>query len=258
MARPRRLQGTLYRKDYTLRGVGDHIEVWVANDTSFPAGDCRNQVPNTTVVTDAQVADLVHEFDTNMYPKETAAFSTPPDRDGTNALLGPDANGNGGVYTGDGNKTVTLVDNIRDDNYYTFPAAPTYIAGFYSSQFNELFDRNVMTIDAFDWLHRTGDNPRTSPPTTCAPAARRAPTSTRARSRTSGSTSRTTTRTRSRRTGSTRACPTSRRRSPGTSTRPPPSSTGAPTATSTASRASARCRPRTTPTRATAVDRRTP
>ncbi len=155
--------GTLYRKDYTLRGVGDHIEVWVANDISFPAGDCRNQIPSSTVVTDAQVNDLVNEFDTNMYPKETAAFSTPPDRDGTNALLGPDGNGNGGVYTGDGNKTVTLVDNIRDDNYYTFPAAPTYIAGFHSSQFNELFDRNVMSIDAFDWLHRTGDNPPDEP-----------------------------------------------------------------------------------------------
>ena len=29
--------------------------------------------------------------------------------------------------------------------------APTYIAGFFSSEFNELLDRNVMTIDAFDW-----------------------------------------------------------------------------------------------------------
>ncbi len=155
--------GVLYRKEYTLRGVGNNIEVWVANDLSFPAGDCRSQIPSSTVVTDAQVADLVHEFDTNMYPKETAAFSTPPDRDGTNAQLGPDANGNGGVYTGDGNKTVTLVDNIRDDNYYTFPAAPTYIAGFHSSQFNELLDRNVMSIDAFDWAHRTGDNPPDEP-----------------------------------------------------------------------------------------------
>src|SRR5262245_52367594 len=43
--------GTLYRKDYVLRGAGEHIEVWVAVDTSFPAGDCRNQVPNTTTVT---------------------------------------------------------------------------------------------------------------------------------------------------------------------------------------------------------------
>jgi hypothetical protein len=157
------LNGTLSRKDYVLRGVGDHIEVWVAADLAFPAGDCRATVPGSTTVTDAQVADLVHEFDTNMFPKESAAFSVAPDRDGTNALLGPDANGNGGDYTGAGEKIVTLVDNVRDDNYYTFPAAPTYIAGFFSSQFNELFDRNVMTIDAFDWAHRTGANPVDAP-----------------------------------------------------------------------------------------------
>jgi hypothetical protein len=166
-------QGRLYRKDYTLRGVGTNIEVWVANDIAFPVGDCRSQIPTSTQITDAQVAHLVSEFDTNMYPKETSTFSRPPDRDGTNALIGPDANGNGGVYTGGGNKTVTLVDNVRDDNYYTFPAAPTYIAGFFSSQFNELFDRNVMTIDAFDWLHRTTANPPDAPtadPCTSRPA----------------------------------------------------------------------------------------
>ena len=33
---------------------------------------------------------------------------------------------------------MTLVDNVRDDNFYHFPAAPTYIAGFFSSQFNDL------------------------------------------------------------------------------------------------------------------------
>src|SRR6185295_10414135 len=122
--------------------------------TSFPAGDCRTAaIPSSTTVTDAQVAGLITEFDINMYPKETSTFSTPPDRDGSNSAIPPDANGNGGVYTGDGDKTVTLVDNVRDDNYYTFPAAPTYIAGFFSSQINELLDRNVMTIDAYDWLH---------------------------------------------------------------------------------------------------------
>jgi hypothetical protein len=155
--------GRLYRKDYTLRGDGANIEVWVANDLAFPAGDCRAQIPNSTTITDAQVALLVSEFDGNMYPKETAAFSRPPDRDGSNAILGPDANGNGGNYTGAGNKTVALIDNVRDDNYYTFPAAPTYIAGFFSAQFNELFDRNVMTIDAFDWAHRTTANPPDEP-----------------------------------------------------------------------------------------------
>jgi len=148
--------GQLYRKDYTLRGDGQNIEVWVANDISFPAGDCRAQIPNSTVVTDDQVASLVSEFDNNMYPKETAAFSTPPDRDGTNAQLAGD-------YTGAGNKTVALIDNVRDANYYTFPEAPTYIAGFFSAQFNELLDRNVMTVDAFDWAHRSGANPPDEP-----------------------------------------------------------------------------------------------
>ncbi|MGZ5359962.1 MAG: peptidase M6 immune inhibitor A, partial [Solirubrobacterales bacterium] len=118
-------QGRIYRKDYTLRGDGANIEVWVANDLAFPTGDCRAQIPNSnsTTITDAQVARLISEFDGNMYPKETSTFSKPPDRDGSNAILGPDANGNGGDYTGAGNKTVALIDNVRDDNYYTFPAA---------------------------------------------------------------------------------------------------------------------------------------
>ncbi len=143
----------LYRKDYTLRAVGKHIEVWVAKDIAFPATDCRK---NATDVTDAQVADLVTQFDTNIYPKETAAFSTPPDRSGAKPAMEGD-------FSGDGDKTVTLVDNVRDDNYFHFPERPTYIAGFFSAQLNELFDRNVMTIDAYDWLHRTGDSPKNEP-----------------------------------------------------------------------------------------------
>jgi immune inhibitor InhA-like protein len=156
--------GILYRKDYTLRGVGDKIEVWVANDLAFPAGDCRGTA--STTITQAQVDRLISQFDGNMYPKETATFSTPPDRDGTNAAIAGD-------FTGDGDKTVALIDNVRDDNYYDFPAASTYIAGFFSSQFNELLDRNVMTIDAYDWTHRTGDNPpdaSTADPCTSRPA----------------------------------------------------------------------------------------
>src|SRR6478735_5132100 len=131
--------GSLYRKPYTLRGVGDKIEVWVANDTAFPAGDCRTQVANSTTITDAQVQRLITQFDGNIYPKETTTFSTPPDRDGSHALITGD-------YSGDGDKTVALIDNVRDDNFYDFPAASTYIAGFFSAQFNELLDRNVMTI----------------------------------------------------------------------------------------------------------------
>ena len=126
----------------------------MADDTSFPAGDCRTQVANSTTVTRAQAQELADQFDTNMFPKESQAFSVAPDRDGSgNTVSGVDP-------TGDGNKIMTLVDNVRDDNYYEgVNAAPTYIAGFFSSQINELLDRNVMTIDAYDWAHRTTANP---------------------------------------------------------------------------------------------------
>jgi len=156
-------KGTLYRKNYTLRAVGSKIEVWVASDTdatstgtAFPAGDCRNAVAGSTDITDAQAKDLASQFDTTIFPKESTTFSTPPDRDGSKAVLSGD-------YSGSGDKIVTLVDNVRDDNFYDFPARPTYIAGFFSSQFNELLDRNVMTIDAYDWKHRTGANPPDEP-----------------------------------------------------------------------------------------------
>jgi hypothetical protein len=147
------IDGDVYRKDYTLRGVGEHIEVWVANDLAFPEKDCRK---NSTEVTDAQVSSLIHEFDEVIFPRETKAFSTPPERTGTNAGLAGD-------FTGAGNRTVTLVDNIRDDNFFDFPKRLTYIAGFFSEQFNELFDRNVITIDAYDWAHRTGTDPQHEP-----------------------------------------------------------------------------------------------
>jgi hypothetical protein len=148
--------GRTYLKPYTLKAVGSKIEVWVANDTAFPAGDCREAIAGTTQVTDAQAQSLAAEFDNNMFPKESAAFSTAPSRDGSHSQVAGD-------FSGSGDKIVTLVDNVRDDNFYDFANAPTYIAGFFSSQFNELLDRNIMTIDAFDWLHRTGANPPDAP-----------------------------------------------------------------------------------------------
>lgn len=72
--------------------------MWVANDAAFPAGDCRGAA--STQVTDAQVASLVTQFDTNMFPKESAAFSVAPARDGTKATIPGD-------FTGAGNKIVT-------------------------------------------------------------------------------------------------------------------------------------------------------
>ncbi|MQA80889.1 MAG: peptidase M6 [Streptosporangiales bacterium] len=153
---------------YVLRGVGDNIEVWVQKDLNYPADDCRNDGIRN-VITDEQVDSLVGEFDGNILPKESKEFSVAPARDGTQQtdvgfgaplweILG---NGDPDYFKGDGNKTVVLVSNVRDANFYdpTSPDGATYIAGFFTSLFNEGFDRNVMTIDSYDWKHRTGANP---------------------------------------------------------------------------------------------------
>ena len=124
----------------------------------LPGRRLPQQIPASTEITDAQVAT----WSTSSTP--TCSRRRPPRSARRRTATAPTpcsarSNGNGGVYTGAGDKTVTLVDNVRDDNFYDFPAAPTYIAGFFFSQFNELIDRNVMTIDAYDWLHRTGAEP---------------------------------------------------------------------------------------------------
>ncbi|MBA3742123.1 immune inhibitor A domain-containing protein [Sporichthya sp.] len=160
---------TVYVKEYTLRGVGKNIEVWVASGagpdnvvgTSFPAGDCRTVVPNSTTITDQQIDSLLHQYDDVMLPKESKAFSVAPARNGAGAATtGPTA---GVDFSGDGNKVVTLVDNVRDPNFYDFPTNQTYVAGFFSRQFNEMTDRNILTIDAYDWAHRTGRAPKHEP-----------------------------------------------------------------------------------------------
>ena len=83
--RARRLEaGQLYRKDYTLRGVGDKIEVWVASDsddtstgTAFPEGDCRNEDRPTGTDNHRRPGRRSGgpSSTTNMYPKESEAFS---------------------------------------------------------------------------------------------------------------------------------------------------------------------------------------
>jgi len=158
----------IYLKDYTLLAKGPKIEVWVASGsddkssgTQFPAGDCRAGKADPTVVTAAQAQSLVHEFTDRMLPVESKLFSVAPAEDGTASLgqlapLGID-------FRGSGDSTVTLVDNVRDPNFYDFEHNRTYIAGFFAPIFNQLTNRNVMTIDAFDWAHRTGENPKNQP-----------------------------------------------------------------------------------------------
>jgi hypothetical protein len=154
---------------FTLRSVTGHSEIWVSNVLDFKAGDCRNDGVRN-VLTDAQINYLANEFESNIYPIESHEFSVAPDRDGSHALRGQPGtpfSGTGGdnYYGGDGNKIVILVDNVRDDNYNDLNNSQglSYIAGFFSSTINTLLDRNVMTVDSYDWLHRTTANPPNEP-----------------------------------------------------------------------------------------------
>ena len=151
--------------NFTLRAVGYKIEVRVANNLNFPTGDCRNDGVRN-VITDAQVEYLVGEFDGNMYPKMTEEFSSPPSRDGEGAQLEdilptlfPE-----GYFAGPGDKIVTLIANFQDENYLDINF-PSYVAGYHSSGINAFVNRNVMSIDSYDWLHRTGANPPHEPST---------------------------------------------------------------------------------------------
>ena len=170
----------LYLKEYTLRGAGDRVEVWVASgaDTTstglrFPGDDCRNG-PRTEV-SDAQVAHIVREFGATVLPLSSQVFSVAPGRDGGLATLPVVMGLPRDYYVGDRDSTVLLVDNVRDENFYDRgnQNERNFVAGFFYSQISDYTDRNVVTLDGFDWLHRTAGTPPNEPttdPCTNAPA----------------------------------------------------------------------------------------
>ncbi|HEU4964576.1 MAG TPA: choice-of-anchor J domain-containing protein [Bacilli bacterium] len=132
--------------DFTLRAVGKYGEVWVANNLNYPDGDPRQALAQ---ITDEQVEYLLDQFDNNMYEKEISFFGKPAERTG--------ANGYNGWYNDESGRVVILVDNIKDSSFYN-PNYPSYIAGYFSSTISDFSDRNVMTIDCYDWIDRMGPN----------------------------------------------------------------------------------------------------
>ncbi len=148
---------------FTLRAVSARTEVWVSNNLNYPTGDCRNDGARN-VITDAQATYLSNEFSDQMYPKMTANFSSPPPRDGTGATAAGAHRPAADLLPGPGSKIVTLVANFRDENF-TDITFPSYVAGYHSSDINAFVNRNVMSIDSYDWLHRTGANPPNEPST---------------------------------------------------------------------------------------------
>lgn len=137
-------------KNFTLKGVGKYGEVWVANNLKYPKADDPRNAAGLSNVTDEQVNYLLKEFDTKMYEQEVEFFGAPAERKGEHAVFPQ-------YHQDDAGRVVILVDNIIDESY-TDPNYPSYIAGYFSSTISDFTDRNVMTIDSFDWLNRMGPN----------------------------------------------------------------------------------------------------
>jgi hypothetical protein len=142
----------VYRlRTFQLKAIGNTVEIWVQTDLRWPSGDPRP----TPIILDEQIQYILNEFDNKIYPIEIEYFGTPDFLDGSYAvlpgLLGlpPD------YYYEENGRNVILVSNIRDENYYYY-TYPYYIAGFYSSAFEYYFDRNIISIDCYQWERRLG------------------------------------------------------------------------------------------------------
>jgi hypothetical protein len=150
-------------------GVGDNTEVWIQVDRSWPDPDPHDPDREYPDVTPEQVETLLTEFESNILPTTTGYFGTPNYHNGSNAWLigyvnylyfveGVDLGYAYPVlddyYESETGKNVILVSNVRDENYHT--DFPYYIAGFYSSSLEFYFDRNIISIDSYEWDQRVG------------------------------------------------------------------------------------------------------
>ena len=153
----------------TKRGEGVHCEMWVADDLSYyNLSDPRNGMVN---IENWMVDYMIEEFDTNIYPTMTETFIDAPQISGSNPnvtawqyMLNNDTKtlenltSEGWIYTtNDTGKMMIMVFNIIDENWYDGDVYGSYVAGYYSSTISDLYDRNIMHIDCYDWANRTMD-----------------------------------------------------------------------------------------------------
>lgn len=55
-----------------------------------------------------------------------------------------------------GNQNIdVMIYNIVDETYFD-PTFPFYVAGFFWSSINQIFDRNMIFVDTYDWVNRLG------------------------------------------------------------------------------------------------------
>jgi hypothetical protein len=147
-------------QEFDLVHESDFSQLWVQRDLSWPVCDpndpsCVPDPRETPIVTCEQAAYMAGQFD-NIRLVETDFFGPADFHDGSNSLLEQWGYVPPNYYLDGDGRQVILVSNIIDANYYD-PEYPYYIAGFYLRQYETYFDRNVVYVDAYDWVERTGN-----------------------------------------------------------------------------------------------------
>ena len=142
------LDRNLSFKEFTLRSVGDNVEIWVAKDLAYGPDNPRP----ADVVTQGQVDTLRDEFEGNIYPVATEFFGTPDSLDGSQSPLPGMVGLPEGYYEGS-DKVIMLVDNVEDEGWND-PTYPFFVAGFFWQTLENYTDRNIITIDTNSWETR--------------------------------------------------------------------------------------------------------
>lgn len=88
-------------------------------------------------ISTARLTYLLNQFDTVIYPTEASVYGEPLARGA------------------EGQKVWILIYNIRDASYYIC-SQTSYIAGYFSASESAENNKNIMHIDTYDWVNRTG------------------------------------------------------------------------------------------------------
>ncbi len=148
--------GTSTFMEFEKRGEGANVEIWVATDLSFPAGDPRN-VPSKTTIYDWQVEFLINEYETVILPTESDYFGVADVHTGANEIITNVTEGEEPAFQDDSGRLMIMVFNMVDESFYD-STYPNYIVGYYSPSIEYYYDRNVIHLDSYDWMNRLGSN----------------------------------------------------------------------------------------------------
>jgi len=159
---------TSYGKAYYVTGSGymwftkkaetNHSEVWVQNDTTYFAGDPRNDNPNEYTVTDEQARYIADQFENNIFENVTDLIGSPPPIDGENSWF----KDMGRPYFGTNvtGRVMIMIFNVVDDQFFD-ESYPYRIAGFHWGLLDSYYDRNIFVLDTKQWINGTGPQPDT-------------------------------------------------------------------------------------------------